>query len=364
MPTLLNIRNKVRRVTGKLSANEITDPQIDEYINNYYQYDFPEELRLQNLRVNYQFTTNANQPVCDFPTEFYLTNMPPVFVAGYQSFMTQSRQNFFRISPQLMFLQQATAMGNGTQGPYNIQLINTPIVKGWKPNPPGAYSDSVVATASDVRPSDINWNVLISGVDQFGKSICLIDDGGGNAGTQIGNLFSPDDPSSDPGFSRGSINYSTGQVYINDPVTHAAGPGFSTPIANGAPINVQYIPYVASRPQSVCFFQDQFILWPIPDQAYTVSFEAYKQPTAMLTDGDSPQLNEWWQTLAYGAADRIFADNGDLENLQKFRPLLDEQLKLIQRRTIVQQTAERTSTIYTEQSTFPQYPFGNFFGGI
>ncbi len=130
---------------------------------------------------------------------------------------------------------------------------------------------------------------------------------------------------------------------------------------------MQYVPYVASRPQSVVFYQDQMLLYPIPDQAYTVSFEAYKYPTAFLNDAAgvrTPQVNEWWQLLAYGAADKIFADNGDFENLQKFRPLLDEQMLLCTRRTIVQQTSERTATIYTEQTQFPQYPFGNLFSGF
>jgi hypothetical protein len=115
----------------------------------------------------------------------------------------------------------------------------------------------------------------------------------------------------------------------------------------------------------VVFFQDQFILYPVPDQAYTVSFETYKYPTALASAlNPSPQLQEWWQLLAYGAADKIFADNADFENLEKFRPLLQEQMNLCLRRTIVQQTSERVSTIYTEQSAFPQYPFGNLFSGF
>jgi hypothetical protein len=114
----------------------------------------------------------------------------------------------------------------------------------------------------------------------------------------------------------------------------------------------------------VCFFQDQLILYPIPDQAYTVSIEAFRYPTALAAAGNSPQLNEWWQLLAYGAADKIFADNGDIESLQKFRPLLEEQMKLVQRRSIVQYASERVSTIYSEQTGLFQYPFSGYFGGI
>jgi hypothetical protein len=156
------------------------------------------------------------------------------------------------------------------------------------------------------------------------------------------------------------VDYATGAIDINST-------GFVNGIASGNAINAQYIPYVASRPMSCVFFQDQIILYPIPDQAYTISFEAYKYPAAFLNSDTTktPQLAEWWQALAYGAADKIFADNGDFENMQKYRPLLQEQLMRIQRRTIVQQTSERSATIYTEQSGgLNQFPFGNNFGGF
>lgn len=366
MPTLLDIRNKVRRVTGKLSDNEITDNQIDTYINNYYQYDFPEELRLQNTKFTYQFVTNAGYGVYDFPTDLYLENMPPVYVGGYQIYMTQSRESFYRVTPQLSFVEQNVDVGTNATGPYQFMLNNAPICRGSKPNPPGAYSSS---TFKDIAAPFLNWRVLIYGTDANGNNVSLVDDGGGSTAGGFGLLFDPKvnvntnlpiDQSTDVGVARGVINYTTGQVDIGV----GALLGFSTPIANGASINAQYVPYTASRPQSVCFYQDQFMLWPIPDRAYTISFETYKKPTAMVNDGDSPQLSEWWQALAYGASDRIFADNGDIENLQKFRPLLDEQLKLIQRRTIVQQTSERTATIYTQQSSLQAYPFGSYFGGI
>lgn len=347
---LTDIITKVRRITARPSPAQISDEEIINYINTFYRFDFPEHLRLESLRYNYQFVTNANQAVYDFPTDLYLTNMPPVYIAGYQSYMTQSRANFFRTNPGLNYLQSSVYTGDGTSGPYVGQfLTNTPLLAGFKPNPPGAYSSSLV---TDVPVRDINWMVLVSGTTPSGVSVSLVDDG-------QGNLFAPDDPSSDPSLARGSVNYMTGAIDINS---------FTDSIGQGNPINVQYIPYVASRPQSVLFFQDQFYLYPIPDQAYIVSFEAYKYPVEFPTDGSGaqlqPQLAEWWQLLAYGAADKIFADNGDFENLTKYRTLLDEQLKLVQRRTIVQQTSERTATIYTEQTGLGQYPFGNLFSGF
>ena len=351
--TLGDIRQKVRRITGRPSAAQITDAEIDDYVNTFYRFDLPQHLKLESLLINYEFTTTANIPVYDFPRDTYLTNMPPVFIAGYRTYMTQSRENYFRNNPQLNFLQESVATGNGTVGPYTGTLINRPIIPGFKPNPPGAYSDSTIA-GNDIEAQFLKWNVIFSGLGAadatsgIPPSITLVDDG-------QGNLFDEADTTTDPASNRGTINYLTGVFTINT---------FAAAIPTGNEINAQYIPYVASRPQSVTFFEDQFIVYPIPDQAYTVSFEVYKYPTALATSTEDPQLQEWWQLLAYGAADKIFADNANFEDLQQFRPLLQEQMNLVLRRTIVQYTSERTSTIYTDQTEFPQFPFGNLFSGF
>lgn len=362
---LTTIRAKVRRITGRPSASQISDADIDQYVNTFYLWDMSEHIKMESLRYNYQFTTQANVPVYDLPTDTYLTAMPPVFIGGYQTYMTQNRQNFFRNNPEIQFVQQSVYTGDGTNGSggtYTGQfLTNLPIIQGFKPNPPGSYSNSVV---TDMPAKFLNWNVLISGdgtpnaTSGISPTFTLIDDG-------QGNLFAPSDTSTNPTFDplfitgpRGSINYITGAISIN-------ARGFTGSIATGNPINVQYSPYVASRPQSVMFFQDQIYVYPIPDQAYTVSFEAYKYPTALANSTDNPQLLEWWQLLALGASLKIFEDNADLENYGKYRPLYDEYMRLALRRTIVQQTSERTSTIYDEQNNgLGQFPFGNLFGGV
>ena len=284
--------------------------------------------------------------------------MPPVYIGGYQSYMTQSRENFYRVNPQLKFLQQSVAVGSGVPGPYSFTLMNTPILQGFKPNPPGAYS----GLFTDILPKFINWNVLITAQGPAGAGglptwFSLVDDGNGN-------LVSLDETTL-PYTVQGTINYLTGAVTINQFVDSSLV-AVNIPLNN--PINAQYTPYQPTRPQSVVFYQDQFMVYPIPDQVYTVSFECYKYPFAFTSPGvintEVPQLREWWELIALGAADKIFADNGDIENMTKYRPLLDEKMRLAQRRTIVQYASERTATIYTEQSQWQQYPFGNLFSGF
>ncbi len=349
--TITDIITKVRRLVARSSANQITDQEIVRYVNTFYVYDFPEHLRSESLLTNYQFTTSANIPVYDFPTDIYLTENPPVYVGGYECYSTQFKREFLRIIPQLNYIQQSIYTGTGTSAAYTGQFLTAvPVYPGFKPNPPGAFSTNAC------QAKFINWNVIVSGVDTNGNTQTLVDDG-------QGNLISPTDPATPPSAPviLGSVNYTTGALNLSVAA-------FSVNIASGNPINVQYIPYVASRPIACLFFQDQIQLYPVPDQAYTVSFEAYKYPLAFNSDDAQgevitvPQLKEWWQLLAYGAAEKIFTDLMDIENVQKVRPFLEEQLKLVTRRTIVQQTQRRTPTIYSQDGQFGPNYYQNWFG--
>ena len=62
-----------------------------------------------------------------------------------------------------------------------------------------------------------------------------------------------------------------------------------------------------------------------------------------------PQLSQWWQYIAYGAAKKIFEDRMDTDSLQMIMPEYKNQERLVERRTIVNAASERTATIFTEQ---------------
>ena len=83
MTTLAIIREKVRRVTGRYTGVTLTDAQIDFYINTFYQYDLPEELRLLKLKENLVFYTTPNIDYYNFDYNNYISSEPPVYVAGY-----------------------------------------------------------------------------------------------------------------------------------------------------------------------------------------------------------------------------------------------------------------------------------------
>lgn len=302
MSTLTRIRKKVRRLTATPDVIQLPDSEIDEYIDTFYEQDFPAHLKLFSLHSTYSFYTEPNEDQYALPVNVYGSVNPPVYIAGYQSYYDQDREAFFRIYP---FLNDDVdvAVGDGSAGPYTFTLSNIPVLK---------------------------RHFSVSAVDTNGDSITLEDDGNGN-------LTLPGDTT-----DRGDINYVTGSVTVTD---------FGNTIPSTSDINAQYVPYVASRPLGMLFYQNNFILRPVPDKAYKVDVEVYRRPSQLLDAGtDEPDIQQWWQFIAFGAALKILEDRQDTETIETLMPRFDEQKQLVLHRTIVQQTPERTPTIYSDQS--------------
>src|SRR5277367_5540047 len=139
--TLATIEQKVRRLTRSPSEAQLTTDQLDQYINTFIAYDVPEHLRLFNLRTTFSFYTEPFIDVYESSTDptsllyqftqQYITIHPPIYIAGFQSFYTQSRQEFFNIYPKINSISLIGGVGNGTQltfsGVVNTsQTINPP----------------------------------------------------------------------------------------------------------------------------------------------------------------------------------------------------------------------------------------------
>jgi hypothetical protein len=199
--------------------------------------------------------------------------------------------------------------------------------------------------------------VLFSSVDLNGNGLAMVDqpllDSVTGMPTTYGNLY---DPNNFPGspvliaapYIVGTtvnlnplnyINYQTGQFVVT----------FNTAPMQGALINSQTIPQNLSRPAGIMFYDNKFTVRPVPDQPYKVDFEAYVRPTALLEEGQSPELEEWWQYISYLSARKVLQDRLDEESVRIIEPELLRQQRLCLRRTIVQNTNERTATIYTQQ---------------
>lgn len=315
--TLDDIRTKVRRLTRTPSEAQLSTADLDDYINTFVLYDFPEQLRLFNLRQTVTFFCEPNVDTYEagdgvLPAEFNNSNItihPPVYIAGYEAWYSQDRTQFFAAYPMLNTIFQE-ASGDGVTTAFAGTLSSTPVLAN---------------------------QVLFSSIDTNNDGLVLSDDGSGVLA----------------GDGTGTINYVTGAYTLN----------FSAAPASGQAVNSQTVPYVAQRPLAMLFFQDQITLRPVPDQPYRINFEVYKQPTELLDDAQSPELKEWWQYIAYGAAKKVFEDRQDIDSVAAIMPEFKQQERLVLRRTLVQQSNQRSSTIYSESYQGSGWGwFGNFFG--
>lgn len=348
--TLQAIQTKVRRLTRSPSTSQLTDADLQNYINTFVVYDFPEQLRMFNLRTTFNLVCNAYQdryptdtesfagvttnPLYDFQNK-YLTVHPPFYIAGFQSFFSQSREQFYAIYPFVNNIQQIFPTGDGVTTTFSGIIPQQNGTFG----PPNQTGQTVL----------LKRNVLFSSVDTNLQGLSLsdvplVDPATGNESI-FGNLYVPGTEPSvtlttaslDP---VNNINYVTGQYTITFP---------TAPRAN-ATINSQTVPTIVTLPQAVLYYDNTFYLRPVPDQPYTVNFEAYIAPTYLMETTTNPQLNEWWQYIAYGAAKKIFEDRMDMDSVNLIMPEFKKQEALCQRRTLVQYSNERTATIYTEQT--------------
>jgi len=307
--TLADIRKKVRLITRSPSASQMTDNDIDDYVNNFLLYDFPEHLRLFTFRKTFTFYTLPNiavyetsavatDPLYDFKNA-YITSHDPVYIGGYKAYFTQSRNDFFGLYPEVQSRIQI-GTGDGVTVNFTGTLSSIPILR---------------------------YNVLFNAVDLFGDGMVAYDELGD--GDFVGDIAGPS-----------TINYVTG-VYD---ITFVNAPG------DGEIIYAQTVPYPAGRPMAMLYFDNKFTLKPVPDISYQVRIETYVRPESLVHDAAAqPILEQHWSYVALGAAKRIFEDRMDMDSVQLIMPEFKQQELLCQRRTIVQQSNERVGTIYTQQ---------------
>ena len=375
--TLAAIRDKVRKVTARPSTTQISDTEIDFYINTFYIYDLPEELRLFTLKTNYVFTTAPNTPVYDFPIETYTSVEQPIYVAGYQQVYHQDQFGFYSIWPKINF-QETVGTGDGTTSPTLSDLANTPVLQkcvtlsatisgeasAFIDDGEGNFLNSGieitnVSTAATAQITTNSNHNLVNGDIAFISGVfgTVAVNGGPFVVTVVDttNFTIPVSTLGTTYENGGIVQRQAGTV---DYITGALTMDWGNPTDVATDIIAQTVPYQASRPTDILFFENKFTFRPVPDQVYKVEVEVFIIPTQLLASSQTPELNQWWQYLAYGAALKIFADSGELEEYAKYEVLFDKQERLALRRTLQQLKTQRVQTPFTEEQSSG---FGNYF---
>ena len=280
--TLADIRAKVRRVTGRFSENELTTSKLDQYINHYYQYTFPAEVKLDRKHTYYEFLTSANQPTYTFDNTNF-TNVEPPAVIDYMDMLYYQDPAFFYSANPLQITRLTPWTGDGVTVAFNTTVQAFPIL------PDSLVISDNVESFEDTNKTWTTSNVNISGTL------------GGSA----------------------SVNYSTGVINVT----------FATAPADGQNIYLSYVLFQPGRPTAVLYYDNKFTFYPPPDTAYRFRMKAYQVVEPLVLASDIPDLPQWGPCIAYGAARDIMADYGENEAYAETTALYKEQVAYVLNKT-------------------------------
>jgi len=280
LSSLSAIRTKIRRLTRSPSTSQLTNDQIDDYVNTFVLYDFPEFtvdkkltfFLMPNIDTYETNDVSEDDPLYNFKNKF-LSVQAPVYVGGSAVSFSQSREQFFGI-----------ATGDAVTVNFTGTLSHKPVLAG---------------------------SVTFSSVDDIGEGLVLTDTPDTDAITgyqlQTGTLSDLSTPGAD-----GTINYLTGVydiTFVGAPYTNEK-------------VTAQTYAYSAGKPVAVLFEDNQFTFRPVPDKTYRVEIDVFQRPTELLAVDDTPELSQWWQYIAYGAAKKVFEDRMDVESVQAIKCFL------------------------------------------
>ena len=278
--TLQDIRTKVRNVTGRLSPEELTTAQLDQYINNYYVYTFPAEVKLDAKLVNYEFLTTAYTREYDAPVG-YTNFVPPAWMDNLQLDWYQNEGYFTENNPY-QYQLSTIANGDGVTVLFNTSLGSQYILPG-----------TAFVSAGNINAEDTNTDFYASS-------------------SFVGT-----------GIVSASLNYTTGAFSVT----------FTTAPASGVDINVSWIPFIPGRPTAVLWFANKFSFYPVPNTAYRFKVSAYLIVTPLVAPTDTPDFQEWGPCIAYGASRDIHSDLGEMDAYAQVTALYKEQLAYVLKRT-------------------------------
>lgn len=361
--TLEFIVRKVRRLTASASEASLSTADIQEYINNFYNNDFPYAIKIDQQRSVYTFFTIPN--VDRYPVDVNNNQglRAPVYFEGVQGNFFKNRDQLYNLYPRYPQQYQPVA-GDGITTHFTFSLFGNAVSPFPQPN------GGILST-----------QVVIGGMDVNGNPIRIVDDGGAVVGSDgigsnttagkllyiqtnnVGNNVYIDTnnvqqpaipplsplPIPSPGSTSqycGTVNYITTAFDVTFPVAPA----------DGTMINVWAVQYVVGRPYCLLFWNNELTVRPVPDNVYKIEIESFLTPTQFMANNQNPILNQWAQYIAYGAACEILRDRQDMEGLDNCQEGFMRQEALVLERQSIEEINQPTIQMFN--STAQSVGFG------
>lgn len=361
--------------------------------------DVDARVQLFDLRTNYSFQTipgiaNYNMPLYSVqnpvtspasediaPFPVYQGFMQPAYVNGIQIPFYTEQNSFWNLWPNYTQFLNPSAVGDGTPGPYTINLAEAPAIPGYLDmtgvisnyNQGNGIDDPIFDTGFTLDTSNnfiqlpttsFHPGVYFTAKSASGQLIQVCDSGvflsNATDGNLYGLLMQPGTPpfgnrplgGNTYSMTENTVNYNTGVATVTFPQS----------IPDGYDINSECLFFQPGLPRAVLFYNNCLTIRPSPDISYNIQLAAYLTPAAFLNSTDAIPFGYMAEYIARGAARKILADTGDIEQFQFYEPLFKEQETLVWKRSQRQFTASRTATIFSDlqgQTNFNQIGAGN-----
>ncbi len=325
-PTVAAIKTKVRRLTASPGTSSLTEATLEEYINDFYNGDFPYAIKIDQMRSVYSFYTVPNVDYYPIDVNYNQGIRAPVYFEGIQGQLFKDRQQFYNMWPRFP-TQFQPINGDGTTASFSFTI-------------PGPFLAN---------------NVVLGGTSATNAAISVADDGNGNLQLQVPNpqVSVPVQTSTAPGMKNlntgnpgqnivtniGTVNYVTGAFSITFPAGYIP--------ASGTQITAWVAQYSAGRPYCLLFWNNFFLVRPVPDKTYKVEVETFLTPVQFLQTTDVPIVNQWWQYIAYGVACEIMRDRNDFEAVSQLQEGFQRQEGLVLERQAVEEIGQRNATLFS-----------------
>ena len=380
MNTLADILTYIRRLIKSPSNASVSDNLLIDYVNRFWLMDVDARMQLFDFKTTYRFQTSPgidqyNMPLYNtngYPTQtepgnqlisyypVYQGFLGPAFVNGIQVPFYTEQGSFYNIWPNYIQSLNNSFVGNGgttytLSTPYFPALAGHVDITGIIAA--GSAIDPIVSnTLNTAVPKTSTYPaVFITTQDANNNTIVVSDSGqfliasGVSGNMQLGMLTG----SVTGGYNTTTnvINYTTGQINVT----------FAEAIPVGTPINIQSYYVQQGIPRAILFYNNTLVIRPPCDVSYLIELETYLTPAAFLSTAQSVPFAYMSEYIARGAARKILADTGDIEQFQFYEPLFREQEILVWKRSQRIKTAERTPTIFSTYSS--QSPSNNYSGG-
>lgn len=434
------IEQKVRRLTASASNSALTSAQIQQYVNTFYNQDFPYAIKIDQQRTVYKFLTIPNVDRYPVDVNTYQGFRAPVYFEGIQGNFFKNRDQLFNLYPRYPTQFQEGSGLSGiitgatqanpckiTSPNHNLRngsIITISNVIGMTQLNTHTYTVTVVdvnsfnlngvdSTGFTAYVSGGNWQsqntfsftlfgnnvnpfpqpnsgilstqLVIGGIDANGNPIRIIDDGGGvvnsygvGSNTTTGNLLFvqqnnvgnnvyldasnnqqpaipplspipvPSPPSPLTTQYCGTVNYVTTQINLLLPV----------PLQSGSQLNIWAATYQVGRPYNLLFWNNELTIRPVPDNVYLCEVEVYQTPSQFMMTTDNPQINQWWQYIAYGASREILRDRQDMDGVANLEEGFMRQEALVLERQSVEEIQQPNITLFNSTQTGYGYGVG------